>query len=133
MKNIFTKILFVCTLLVLTTTIDAYCTKITINLTWGKKSKDCRGFGICKFDLSVTSDDFLRLSDDNSTVILDVPFSAVKGYESFFNGPTISIEEQYDISADVQSALGSPKPLFIRPGKYKCEKTPTGYTIYFVQ
>jgi len=133
MKKLFSKMLVLCALFIAVSAVDAYSTQITIKLTWGKKSKNCRGFGICRFDVSIISDDILRLSDDHSTLMLDVTSADVKGYESYFFGPTITIEEEYEVPAEVQTALGSDKPLYIRPGKYKCEKTSTGYTIYFAQ
>jgi len=105
-----------------------------VRIDWGKRSKECHGFGIC--DIYITfvllETPAVRLADDGTLVLL-VPFESVKGLEENFSGTTISIEESYEVPSEVLKSIGCPAPFIIKPGIYKLEKFKSGYAIYFTR
>jgi len=134
MKKSMNRMLVLLMLFVGSLSIESYgSTNFVCHVSFGRKSKQCLGFGICFISTEVVMNASLRLSDDQGTLIMDVPFATMRGYESDFSGPVITIEEQFDVSPEIQKAMGASKPLVIKEGKYKFYQNKTGYSIYFVQ
>lgn len=107
--------------------------KISATLVLGRVSKNCQGLGICEFSLCIGTEPRARVSfsDDGKTLVTEVYEFATKGHEDLFSGPYFLMEEGVQIAPDLQKALGSSRPLIIKPGKYKLEKSREGFIIYF--
>jgi len=136
MKKLFPKLLLIALFLGNLVCIDSQAGSAQkLRIVWGKRSKDCHGFGICDMYITFVLADgaAVRLADDQRTLVLDVSEASVKGYETDFSGPTISIEEPFDVPAEVLKTIGSSSPFLISAGTYKLEKTKFGYTIYFTK
>lgn len=130
-KSIILCFLFSCML----TGSFAQTAKLRIDVDWGRPRFECHGFGVCGILISAGFGTLAeaRLTPDQGTFILDVPFALTKGYEKQFTGPTFPVDEDYQIPADVCKSLGAKKQLVIRAGKHEMKKTDLGYTVFFKQ
>ncbi len=97
-----------------------------IYIDWGRKSKECKGFGICDIKIKVTTADTFGLVSMILTGGIYIPNVEIvfdrQYYDShkaqFVNGYLV-IEEDYVLSSEVTRALKAPGNLKIKAGKYK--------------
>lgn len=130
-KSIIVAIFFTC----FSAVSFAQLAKIRIEGDWGRPRRDCTGLGICGLRISVGFGTLaeVRLSQDQGTLIMDVPLALTKGYEKQFPGTTFPVDEEYQVPAEICKALGAKRQLVIRVGQHDMKKTDQGYTIYFKQ
>jgi len=134
MKKLKNKIAFVLALLIVAGTIESYADIVyKTQISFGRKSRKCYGVGICFIHTELLTNSSVRLSGNETTLELDIPFETTKGSENLFSGSTFVIMEDVEISPEVQKMLGASKPLTIKPGNYPFDKTESGYTIHFAQ
>ncbi|MCC7233171.1 MAG: hypothetical protein IT242_09525 [Bacteroidia bacterium] len=107
--------------------------KIVMKIIWGRHSDGCRHFGICSVSIEFVDFGSARmvLSKDGKTLITEADLSSIKGKEELFEGNYFIMDEDFRLPDDVQKALGSVKPIIIRQGNYRLERSREGYTIYF--
>ncbi len=99
-----------------------YKVKITITLDWGRKRKNCRGFGICKISITVEKN-----YSDKSSIYTATNFDGrlglilseenLKDIEEYFGGEMIILEEDYILPEELIKALQL-KQKIIKKGKY---------------
>lgn len=113
----------------------AQLSKIRIEAEWGRPKYECTGLGICGLRITIGIGTMAegRLSSDQGTFILDVPFALTKGHEKQFSGSHFVAEEEYVLPSDLVKALGAKRQVVIRAGRHEMKKTELGYTVYFKQ
>lgn len=99
---------------------------------WGSPRKECSGFGICslRIVISVTMNE-LQVSDDGKTILLFVPASEASLYNKQFGQASFLMDDDFPLPQDVLKALQLQGPVTIRAGKYRMDKVPNGYMVYF--
>jgi hypothetical protein len=98
-----------------------------IYVDWGRKSKDCeQGFGICKFQMSLTPADLLiTVAAIMGGQIGSIPIQVImdrRYYESNakqFPNSSIQLDEDYLLTLDVAKSLGLPEGSRLKAGTYK--------------
>ncbi|REJ85331.1 MAG: hypothetical protein DWQ44_01365 [Bacteroidetes bacterium] len=136
MKNKIVSILalFACFFLVLPEKISAEPgSKFTIHVVgeFGRKSRDCKGFGICYIEITYEYSFSFRLRNDNGNLIMDVPEEMIKEHEELFSGEVFLMEEDLKLPEEIVEKLELEAEAFIRRGKYPLEHTEKGASIYF--
>jgi len=116
--------------------------KIKIDVTWGRKSKGCKKFGICdvdfdiEFDLKANKDSntttvLLEKSKDNK-FLLTIPYSNINKNlkETQFSNQYLIIGEDVFLSDKSLLELGFEKGAYIiKKGEYKMQKTKNSYVV----
>lgn len=98
-----------------------------IYVDWGRKTKDCEeGFGICKFQMSLTPADLLiTVAAIMGGQIGSIPIQVImdrRYYENNvkqFPNTSIQVDEDYLMSAEVCKSLGLPEGSKVKAGSYK--------------
>ncbi len=118
--------------------------KISVVLDIGRKSRNCRGFGICKVTITIELKgnqnlDFnevngILTNETKGKVTLVVPYD--KTNKSKFVKETLSkeyflVEEDFVMPDDVLKKLELTGKYVIKKGKYKINRTKEGYKIVF--
>ncbi len=102
---------------------EASSTRVTLvfDLEWGRKSRDCSGFGICfsLVDWKAEPKSLVRISLENNNLEFEVSQESVKKNPDQFSNDVFIMEEDYEMDKDVSKAFGSDKPLIIPAGKYR--------------
>ncbi|HET8884767.1 MAG TPA: hypothetical protein VFM70_00290 [Salinimicrobium sp.] len=95
--------------------------EITITVDWGRKSKDCEGFGICGIviDIDIPMDTFFSFKKDGRRS-LELFFQKEKHKEivKYFGGERIILEEGYTLDLKTSQKLGFEKAYTIEKGEY---------------
>jgi hypothetical protein len=93
-----------------------------IHIEIGRKTKDCGGFGICKFTIDITVEEFLAIVNARKTsegklkILMSSDF--VKRNAQKLEGNIFGIEEEFVIDAATSKALGFSSSYIIPIGKY---------------
>jgi hypothetical protein len=107
---------------------------ITIRLEIGRQSLGCTRFGICNAGVDV---DFktstMQINDQTGELEIAFTKEAIIGKEDYFTGTTVTFEEAFTLSPELQKALASRSVVKIGIGTYKLIKTRTGYQINIPQ
>ncbi len=120
-------------LLLIGHTVNANPIKITAHtkISFGRNSKGCKGFGICTSIWFTFNECTLSTGDDGKTFVLEVPAANAGPYPEQFSQKSFIMEEDYTFPDEFQRNMNLPKPILIKAGSYKMEKTSTGFIIYF--
>ena len=97
----------------------------TIKITWGRKSRGCRGFGICRIVITIDIQ-FKASANSRGNLVLEANASGLESVRSQFGSNTITVEEDYPLEADVARQLGLPADYTIKAGKYTLEPNGAG-------
>lgn len=107
---------------------------IHIDVTWGRKSRGCKGFGICDVDFDVEIDQknmFSGTNDGNFTIVFDD--EGLKNISNHFgDSSTITIEEDFNLSDKLCEVLELKPGYTVKKGKYNIQKIGEGtYSVSF--
>ncbi len=113
--------------------VNANPIKITAHtkIGFGRNSKGCKGFGICTSTWVTFNECTLSTGDDGKTFVLEVPAANAGSYPEQFSQKSFIMEEDYSFSEEIQRSMNLAKPILIKAGSYKMEKSSAGFTIYF--
>ena len=104
--------------------------KINLDVTWGRKSKNCEGFGICDVDVSIEIENKISnlfSATNNGNFTLEFDEKGLKSINEIFKSNSIlTIEEDYVLSEKVCKALELKSGYTIKKGKYKIQKNNIG-------
>jgi len=123
------KKLLLALIVVLTFTNGSFAQKATtgktplIEIEFGRKSKDCGGFGICVFRVNIGIEEAVALVNAFANVkgLMDLKMSPQfykDNIKSFPNGYFL-IDEDFTIDLETSRAIGFSKEYTIKKGKYK--------------
>lgn len=93
-----------------------------IHIEFGRKSKDCGGFGICKFTIDLEIEDILAIinafktSNDGLNINFTKEFYSKN--ERFLNSGFLTLEEDYIMDKETSLKLGFKYPKTLKKGKY---------------
>ena len=112
---------------------------LTVEIEYGRWSKGCRGFGVCKIIIvedAVNSPVLEYQNKVNGSLTLEIPVDYLKSERPdklsyFTNQSQFVMEESYTIPADVSAKLGSKQTLTIKAGTYPMTFKNNVYTIVF--
>lgn len=106
---------------------------ITISIDFGRKSKGCTGFGVCKIDISLDLEDvFQAVSNGMGGVDVSFGEKGMNIIKQTFNGSAVIIEEDYVLSDNVCEKLEIQKGYTLKAGKYTASKNNDGnYIVKF--
>jgi hypothetical protein len=94
-----------------------------IELEFGRKSRGCAGFGICKFKVTITVETAVTLitafARSNGTLTMtmskDVYLKNIKNFPNNY----LQVDEDYIIDRETTKAIGIPDNYTIKTGKYQ--------------
>lgn len=94
--------------------------KINIHIEWGRKSKDCRGFGICSSDISFDFElpKFSAMANANGNLQVRISDAGLESIVKTFGTKTIIMEEDFIFSSEVCKQIGLKEGYTIKAGKY---------------
>lgn len=101
---------------------------IKISLEFGRASKDCDGWGICKMDISIDLESaFKATTDIKGKLILETNNSGIDQIKQHFGSSTIIvIEEDFKLSDETSKTLGLKAGYIVKSGKYSIKNTSRG-------
>ena len=125
------KKIIIAVALVVTTTVASFAGPVvTIHFEIGRKSMGCTNFGICKAGMDVNWKlSTAQINDETNVLQIVMLKDLIAGKEQYFKGNTITFEEAFTFSADIQKALGSKNKIIIGAGTYELVKIRGGYQI----
>ncbi|HNS12265.1 MAG TPA: hypothetical protein PKM97_06585 [Bacteroidia bacterium] len=101
-------------------------TKITLifDIEWGRRSRDCRGFGICRFhvDGQIELERPVKVSLENNIMELEVPLDIAKKNPNQFDNDMFIMEEDFEVDREISKEFGSQKSLILPAGKYRMKR-----------
>ncbi|THD33140.1 MAG: hypothetical protein DI588_04165 [Flavobacterium johnsoniae] len=97
----------------------------SIKITWGRKSKGCRGFGICRIVITIDVQ-FKASVNDRGNLVLEANSEGLESVRSHFGSNTITVEEDYPLEAEVARQLGLQGDYTIRAGRYTLQPNGDG-------
>jgi hypothetical protein len=104
--------------------------KVIISIDWGRKSRDCSGFGICSITITVelepTEISFRGTSNDKGNLSLELSDTGLKNLRSTFGSNTIILEEDYTLTDEACKALELRPGYTIKAGKYTVKSVGKG-------
>src|ERR1043166_8379165 len=95
--------------------------KITTKVYFGKSSKGCSGFGVCKARTTIQSGALTatwEFNPETGTLVLDIPEEELTGHDGQIIQSQFIQEEDYTLPADLCRQLGATRQLLIPAGKY---------------
>ena len=102
------------------------------NVKWGCNSKACKGFGICRTIVVMPDQGCIFTSNDGGkTIEMTVPPDIASAAGAQFAGQLFVMEGDFQFPPEFQEALHSLKPIIIKAGSYKMEKSTKGVVVYF--
>ena len=102
---------------------DKIVINLNIRLELGRRSKDCRGLGICDISFGLNSNALARIIPKSDILQVEFPMEFVKNNPHQFENDIFILEEDLEISDETSRELGSTRPLLIPKGKYELEST----------
>jgi hypothetical protein len=123
--------LIIASLLLLATSVRTFAGPIIgIHFEIGRKSLDCQKFGICNGGIDASWKlSTAQLVDETGALQIFFSKESILGKEEYFSGNTLTFEEEFTFSADIQKALGSRTQITIKPGKYQLVRTKQGFQV----
>jgi hypothetical protein len=123
---------------------------ITIKLNLHSKKQDCiAGFGFCKISINLSFEDKVNpgvetvvgkaFINAQNQLVIKLNETDLNNYENgsvlkYLNGKkSVSIDTTYELTNDLCTALGSPRPLIIKEGTYPLSFDQGIYTIVVPQ
>lgn len=104
--------------------IDDSSRDISISIDWGRRSRDCRGFGIC--GITITIDIVFRASSSDGRLVLNFDEKTKKEVMSNFNENSIILEEDFMLPRELTSSLNLKDGYTLKAGKYSIKTTDNG-------
>ena len=104
---------------------------IGVEITFGRASRNCRGFGICKIKFTF---DLFKVSGENGdgTVLVRLTPEGVKEVQKHFGSNKIILEEPYVLPKELTDALDLKPGYTLSVGEYKVQKSrKLGYYVAF--
>ncbi|MNY09248.1 hypothetical protein D3C86_1421550 [compost metagenome] len=92
--------------------------RLTIEVDFGRRSRGCTGFGVCSVVITLELNFFLATTNERGNLVLEANARGLEAVRSHFGSNTITVEEDYKLSADVTKQLGLPSDYTIRAGRY---------------
>lgn len=101
---------------------------IKISIEFGRASKDCDGWGICKVDINIDLEStFKATTDINGNLILETNNQGIDQIRKHFgNVSTIIIEEDFKLSEETCKSLDLKNGYTIKSGKYSIKNISKG-------
>ena len=101
-----------------------------IHVEWGRRSKDCKGFGVCSVTVTIewSLASFSATSDTNSStgaqvLKLSLTEDNARAIERHFGRRAIIVEEAFEINdAQTLRSMGYSRPFVIAPGTYPIQE-----------
>ncbi len=106
----------------------------SVHIEFGRKSRGCLGFGICRFvfrDFDV--DASARLQPKNNSLQILFPMDFVKNNPNQFENEIFIQEEDLQLSKEISTTLGSDRPLLIPKGEYSLKRSDKGMILNIPQ
>ncbi len=115
--------------------------KIHIDVTWGRVSRGCRGFGICDMDFDIViskidnneGSSVVELEKSkNNKFLLTIPYKSINKElrETQFSNQRLIIGEDVFLKDKALLELGFRKETYIiKKGEYKLRETKNGYVV----
>ncbi len=104
---------------------------IGIEITFGRASRNCRGFGICKIKFTI---ELFKSSGENvdGTFLVRLTPEGVKEVQKHFGSNKIILEEPYVLPKELTDALDLRPGYTLSVGEYKVQKSRRlGYYVAF--
>lgn len=92
--------------------------RLTLEIDFGRRSRDCNGFGVCRMVLTLEINFFSVTTNDRGNLVLEANSRGLEVVRSFFGSNTITVEEDYVVPAEITKPLGLAPGYTIRAGKY---------------
>jgi hypothetical protein len=93
---------------------------IGIKLEIGRKSRNCKGFGICKFTVTISiKPSFKAFAAKSGGLRLEMTNDAYNELRDYFDGDIIIIEEDFEVGSDVTKKLDLGNGYTIKKGEYR--------------
>jgi len=104
--------------------------KPVIELVFGRASRDCSGFGICKFAIHLTAQDIIQLTPllINGALALKMTPDYYKANAKSFPNNVFVIDEDYTVDVNSMKLIGGKSAYMIRQGKYPVKFDPSTNT-----
>lgn len=116
-------------------TVETLKARINIDITWGRKSKKCQGFGICDVDVSIEIDEnkMTGVNNGNGVFALEFNDTQLTILKKHFNSSEIiTISEDFILSDNVCEKLELKRGYIIKKGEYSIKTLDKGlYTVSF--
>lgn len=116
-------------------TVETLKVRINIDITWGRKSKDCKGFGVCDADVSIEIDDNKMSGVNYGNGVFSLEFNKTQLTilkKHFGSSEIITISEDYSLSDNVCEKLELKRGYIIKKGEYAIKTLDNGlYTVSF--
>ncbi len=106
--------------------------ELKLEVEWGRRSKDCRGFGVCSAMIitEIQHDRTVMLRSDRDMLSLDVPHSIAEKFQEQFEGTEFGVEEDFVFSEEISEKLRCKELIVLKQGFYRMEKFDEFYRIY---
>lgn len=116
-------------------TVETLKARINIDIMWGRKSKNCQGFGICGVNISIEIDENKMSGVNNGNGVLSLEFNETQLTvlkKHFGSSEIITISEDYSLSDNVCEKLELKRGYIIKKGEYAIKTLDKGlYTVSF--
>lgn len=104
--------------------------KISIHIEWGRKSRNCAGFGICSTDISVETElnEITAINEGNGLFKIEFNDTQLSSIKKHFNSiDKITISEDYILPDEVCNKLELKTGYVIKKGEYSIKTIEKGY------
>ena len=92
--------------------------RVSIDVDFGRRSRDCRGFGVCSVTITIEFSFFQATTNERGNLVLEANQRGLEQVRSHFGSNTITVEEDYVLPADTAKQLGLASGYTIRAGRY---------------
>jgi hypothetical protein len=101
---------------------------IKITIEFGRASRGCEGWGVCKMDIDIDfGSAFKATTDNNGNLILETNNVGIDQIKKHFgSSTTIVIEEDFKLSDEICKSLDINAGYIIKSGKYSIKNTSKG-------
>lgn len=106
---------------------------IKMHVSFGRVSKNCKGFGICFEGITetISYDRQVIMNAADGLWSMDIPLSIVKEFPEQFNEKQFIVEEDYIFPEEFSKYASLKEPLIIKKGEYRMERLENIYRVYF--
>ncbi len=94
-----------------------------LEIDWGRRSKNCRGFGICTISLIIEFRSFVGVNQDGSFTLL-LNDNGLNEVTTYFGDNKIILEEDYVLPEDLTKKMGLKDGYSIKKGTYLISRNP---------
>ena len=92
--------------------------RVSIDVDFGRRSRDCRGFGVCSVTITIEFSFFQATTNERGNLVLEANQRGLEQVRNHFGSNTITVEEDYVLPADTAKQLGLASGYTIRAGRY---------------